>query len=155
MNTRSEAVWSPSRSVLPALVAACLVAHAPAFGDDAEKDRAVNLKLEEKMPLHFKNAPLEDILKFIKSASQGPGDDRGITFVVDHEELKKAGVSVSGRVSIDSDGVPLKTSIKELLKPLKLGYEVREGAVRVTSESALKGVDGDKKGGAANGKEGK
>jgi hypothetical protein len=99
-----------------------------------ENDQAILARLAEPVELHFNKAPLIDVLKFIKGATQGPNDS-GIPIYVDPVGLLEAEQTTSSPASIDAEGVPLKTSLKRLLKPLGLTYRVASGLLTVTSES--------------------
>ena len=109
-----------------------VVAEDPKASDHVSK--VVLKKLEEKIPLQFNEAPLEDVLKFIKAASSGPSGDDGIPFGFDREGMKRAGKTPTSRVTINSKGEPLKTSLRQLLKPLGLTYSVKKGVLTITAE---------------------
>lgn len=114
-----------------------LVALTSGAGDDAKNetkdmDRAILVRLDEPIPLKFKNAPLEDVFAFIKSATRGT-NNTGIPIHVDPEGLRQAGVTVKTQVTIDSEKVPLKTSLGKLLGPLGLTYRVKDGLLEVTA----------------------
>lgn len=104
---------------------------APKQGTADPKDRAIEAKLDEAIPLTFKDAPLVDVLKFIKSASQGP-TDTGIPIYVDPAGLKRAGSTVNSRVSIESArDEPLRDSMDRMLRPLGLAFRVKGGLLQI------------------------
>jgi len=108
-----------------------LSANGGAVAADDPKDQAVLMKLQEPIRLNFKNAPLEDVLKFIKSASQGPADN-GIPIFVDPKGLQAAGATMTTLVSIESkEGEALKSSLERMLKTVNLAYQVRGGLLRI------------------------
>jgi len=128
------------RGVAGGLALLGLIALTAGAGDDAkdepkDKDRAVLAKLDKPIPLNFKDAPLEDVLHFIKSATSGPGDP-GIPIYVDPVGLQEAEKTMTSPVTVESKGEPLKTSLKRLLKPLGLTYTVKDGLLLVTSVEA-------------------
>ncbi len=101
---------------------------------DGPESAAVLKGLEEKVSMRFANAtPLEVVLKYIRVATRGP-NDAGIGFTFDEEGLKRAGQTCSSLVTLDVEDQPLKTSLKELLRPLGLAYEVKKGVLTITSE---------------------
>ena len=56
-------------------------------GPDEPKSRKpsskeVLAKLDQVIPLHFEGSPLEDVLGFIHSATEGPGEE-GIRFAIE------------------------------------------------------------------------
>jgi type II secretory pathway component GspD/PulD (secretin) len=99
------------------------------------KNQAVKAMLKQKIALNFRDAPLEDVLKFVKAASSGPADD-GITFKVDEKDLKRLGLTLTSRISIMSRDRPLEDSLRDLLKSVRLDYEVEDGVVRVRARRA-------------------
>ena len=93
-------------------------------------------RLQEPVAMSFPNeTPLLDVLKYIKSATEEPGD-KGLVFYVDPLELGEAEKTMDSPVAIDIEGVPLATSLGLLLKQLGLKYDVLdEGIVRITAET--------------------
>ena len=77
--------------------------------------------------------PLEDVLKYIKSATQG-ANDWGIPIYVDPVAMKELKVDPkSATVMLDLEGVPLRTSLRVALKQLNLAYCVSEGMLIISS----------------------
>ncbi len=58
-----------------------------------------------------KETPLVDVLKYMKSATQGP-NDTGIPIYVDPAGLDKAGKTMQSPVTLDLEGVPLQISLR-------------------------------------------
>jgi hypothetical protein len=93
-------------------------------------------KLEEPISMSFaQETPLEDVLKYIRAATQGPNDS-GIPIYVDPAGLNEADRTLSSPVSLDLEGVPLKTTLRLLLKQLGLTYTVKDGLITITSETS-------------------
>jgi hypothetical protein len=104
--------------------------------DRDPKTKSILAKLEEPISMSFANeTPLEDVLKYIKSATQGPNDS-GIPIYVDPVGLNEAEKTLTSPVTLDLEGVPLKTTLRLLLKQLGLTYTVKEGLLTITSESS-------------------
>ena len=78
--------------------------------------------------------PLEDVLKYIKSATQGP-NDTGIQIYVDPAGLYAAEKTMTSPVTLDVEGVPLKTTLRLMLNQLGLTYSVRDGLLMITKEA--------------------
>jgi hypothetical protein len=98
------------------------------------KTKSILAKLEEPVSMPFANdTPLEEVLKYIKSATTG-ANDNGIPIYVDPVGLQEAEKTLRSPVSLDLDGVPLKTTLRLLLKQLGLTYTVNDGLVTITSE---------------------
>jgi hypothetical protein len=104
--------------------------------DRDPKTKQILAKLEEPLSMSFANeTPLDDILKYIKQATTTPSFS-GIPIYVDPIGLQEAEKSLSSTVSIDLDGVPLKTTLKLLLKQLGLTYTVKDGFLMITSKES-------------------
>lgn len=101
--------------------------------DQSPKSQAILKKLDEPISMSFANeTPLEDVIKYIKSATAGPGDN-GIPIYVDPDGLKEAHITTTAPVILDLDGIPLKTTLRLILKQLKLAYCVEDGLLIISS----------------------
>ena len=100
------------------------------------KTKGILAKLEEPVSMSFPNeTPLEDVLKYIRSATQGP-NDAGIPIYVDPVGLQEVEKTLQSPIQLDLEGVPLKTTLRLLLKQLGLTYTVKDGLLMITSESS-------------------
>jgi hypothetical protein len=102
-------------------------------GVDAANARILEA-LEQPVWMHFVDeTSLNDVVKFIKSATRGP-DGKDIPIYVDPIGLSEADKNMLSTVrGIDLEGVPLKTALEICLERLDLKYEVRDGLLRITS----------------------
>lgn len=97
------------------------------------RDLATLTKLEMPVRMSFaRETPLEDVLKYVRGATRGPDDD-GLPIYVDPVSLQEAGATMSSTVSIDLEGIPLKTTLRLVLKQLGLIYKVEGGLLTITS----------------------
>src|SRR5262249_31468700 len=93
-------------------------------------------KLDEPIPMSFANeTPLDDVLKYIKQATTTPTFS-GIPIYVDPIGLQEAERSLNSTIQIDLEGVPLKTTLRLMLKQLGLAYTVKDGFMIITSEDS-------------------
>jgi RNA polymerase sigma factor (sigma-70 family) len=107
--------------------------------DDNPQSKAVFKKLEEAIPMSFANETmLDDVLKYIKQATTTKTFS-GIPIYVDPKGLNEAEKSLKSTVSIDLDGVPLKTTLRLALKQLDLAYCVRDGVLIISSVPGIMG----------------
>ena len=86
------------------------------------------------------DTPLEDVLKYIKQAttgSQGNPSSPGIPIYVDPKGLQEADKQLSSPVVMELEGVPLKTSLRLILKQLDLAYCVRDGVLIISSVQGI------------------
>jgi RNA polymerase sigma factor (sigma-70 family) len=117
-----------------AITAAQVAAH-----DHNPKSKDLFKKLEEPISMSFANeTPLDDVLKYIKQATTSK-TYAGIPIYIDPKGLSEANKSLTSTVSIDLDGVPLKTTLRLLLKQLDLAYCVRDGVLIISSVPGIMG----------------
>lgn len=115
--------------------AAFASAFGPAGLDPDIQNRLIHKKLEEPVSMSFANeTPLEDVLKYIKSATQGPIDS-GIPIYIDPAGLQAAGKTVTSPVQLDIEGIPLRTTLRHMLEQIGLTYFVRDGLLTITSKN--------------------
>lgn len=101
--------------------------------DKSPKTKAILEKLESPVSMSFANeTPLEDVLKYIKSSTQGANNTL-IPIYVDPNGLKDAEKTLTSPIVMDMEGVPLKTTLRLLLKQLDLAYCVRDGVLIISS----------------------
>ncbi|QEH33524.1 ECF RNA polymerase sigma factor SigE [Aquisphaera giovannonii] len=102
---------------------------------DANSDKVL-AKLEDPIPMNFPNeTPLEDVLKYIGQATAGP-EGAGIPIYVDPLGLQQADKTVNSTVSMNLEGVPLKHTLRLMLRELGLAYTVKDGFLMITAEDA-------------------
>lgn len=101
------------------------------------KHRFTLTKLDEPVSMSFANeTPFEDVLKYIKASTTGPKDN-GIQIYVDPVALHEAGKTMTSRVTLDVEGVPLRVTLGLLVKQLGLGYVVQDGLLKIGNASTM------------------
>ncbi len=104
--------------------------------DRDAKTKSILAKLDDPISMSFGNeTPLEDVLKYIKSATTG-ANDNGIPIYVDPIGLQEAEKTMTSLVTLDLEGVPLKTTLRLMLKQLGLTYTVKHGLLTITNEDS-------------------
>jgi hypothetical protein len=101
------------------------------------KTKMIIQKLEEPISMSFaEDTPLEDVLKYVKQATT-TANYQGIPIYVDPIGLQEAEKSMTSTVrNMDLEGVPLKVTLKLLLKQLDLTYTVKDGFLMITSQES-------------------
>ncbi len=100
-----------------------------------QKTKRILDALEEPIAMSFANeTPLDDLLKYIKAATTTP-TYAGIPIYVDPNGLREAKATVNSTIQIDREGVPLRLTLNELLKPLGLSYVVKDGFLMIDSRA--------------------
>jgi Tetratricopeptide repeat len=107
--------------------------------DRDEKTKAILGKLNERISMNFPNdTPLEDVKKYIEQSTQdeAAGLPTGIPIYVDPQGLQDADKTMASTVTINLEGIPLKTTLRLMLRQLGLTYTVKDGLLTITSSSS-------------------
>jgi RNA polymerase sigma factor (sigma-70 family) len=109
----------------------------PNPGDLQRKTQEILQRLEEPIAMNFPNEiPLNQVLKYIKQATTTPTFS-GIPIYVEPLGLQEANRSLDSTIQFDRADLPLKTSLRLILKPLGLSYMVKDGFLMIDSRSAI------------------
>ncbi len=100
--------------------------------EHTEAEMRVRRSLSQPVSLHFNNAPLSEVLKYI-------ADTQGINVMVDETGLTEEAVTSSTPISINVDGIQLKSALNLILDPLNLGYTIQNEVLNVTSRMRKQG----------------
>jgi hypothetical protein len=114
------------------------VAQWPIFVDKTPKTLAILKKLDEPIAMKFSTeTPLEDVKKYIQDSTQdeAAGLPTGIPIYIDPQGLQDADITMLSTISIDLEGIPLKTTLRLLLKQIGLTYEVKDGLLTITANN--------------------
>jgi hypothetical protein len=102
------------------------------------RSQRIVVELGKLVPMSFPNeTPLEDVIKYIRSATKGPNFSEGIPIYVDPLGLQEAVKTMASPVVLDVKDVPLRTSLKVMLKQLGLAFEVKDGLLSITSQESI------------------
>jgi hypothetical protein len=107
--------------------------------DRDERTKAILTQLNERLTISFPTeTPLEDVLKYIKLNTQSEELDlpQGIPIYVDPVGLQEADKTLTSQVTLDLEGIPLKTSLRLILKQLGLTYTVKDGLMTITNSNS-------------------
>lgn len=91
-----------------------------------DEEIRVRRSLSEPVSLHFEDAPLAEVMKHIAST-------KGINVVVDELGLEDSGITAYTPITINIDGIQLKSALNLILKPLNLDYAIEDEVLKVTS----------------------
>ncbi len=100
--------------------------------EHTEAEMRVRRSLSQPVSLHFNNAPLSEVLKYI-------ADTQGINVSVDEPGLTEEAVTTSTPISINVDGIQLKSALNLILDPLNLGYTIQNEVLNITSRMRRNG----------------
>ena len=107
--------------------------------DRDEKTKAILAKLNERISMNFPNdTPLEDVKRYIQQSTQdeAAGLPAGIPIYIDPLGLQDADKTMASTVSIDLEGLPLKTTLRLMLKQIGLTHTVKDGYLYITSTAS-------------------
>jgi hypothetical protein len=109
-----------------------------ASSDKNPRNKALLERLEEPLSMSFPDdTPLDDVIKYIKATTAKTGQTP-LPIYVDPKGLQEADKTMQSPVTLDLDGVPLKTTLRLLLKQLGLAYCVRDGVVIISSVQGVR-----------------
>jgi RNA polymerase sigma factor (sigma-70 family) len=101
--------------------------------DESPRTSAILSKLEQPIALKYPiPTPFEQVVAEIVKATQGPNDS-GLRIYVDPYGLDAVEQTMTSPVTIDLEGVPLRTTLRLLLRQLGLTYSVHDGLLIITA----------------------
>jgi hypothetical protein len=106
-----------------------------AIRDKNPKSKQIHKALDEPISMSFvPETPLEDVLKYIRQATTTKTYG-GIPIYVDPQGLEEAqgNLTTSTVKGLELEGIPLKTTLRLLLKQLDLAYCVHDGLLFISS----------------------
>jgi RNA polymerase sigma factor (sigma-70 family) len=105
--------------------------------DKNPKTEWILKKFEEPATIRFKDeTPLEDVLKYIQTLTTTKGQDP-IPIYIDPVGLQEAEKTLQSPIIIKLEGVPLKSTLRLLLKQLGLAYCIHDGFVFISTEDGV------------------
>jgi serine/threonine protein kinase len=105
----------------------------PATTDSSAESRAIAAKLDEPTTMRFPNpTPLKDVLRYITNVLKAK-KDTGVEVFVDQTGLQKAEKTIASTVTIDVEGIPLRTTLRLLLKQIGLAFSLQKGVLHITA----------------------
>ena len=108
-------------------------------GDRKKATMEVLAKLDARIPMHFATeTALDDVLNHVKQTTKRSEADPGVPIYVKPTGLREAERAMTSTIRIDLEGVPLKTSLRLLLKQLDLAYLVKDGMLVISSIEDIK-----------------
>lgn len=99
---------------------------------------AIRARLSQPLDMSFdQETPLEDVVRFIREATDSPDMKGGLPIYLDPIGLTEAEKTPSSPVVMSLKGIPLGKTLRLTLKQLGLAYVIDEdGFLLITSESA-------------------
>ncbi len=136
-NGGGGASWDPAHEFQVRLQNAQLAAALEAV-DKTPQNQAVMKVLDEPIAMAFPQpTPLDDVIKYLRKATTGRPGMRPVPIYVDPQGLSAVDATETSKVTIDLEGIPLRTSLRLVLKQLRLAYCVRDGVLIISSVDGI------------------
>ena len=104
--------------------------------DQSPESRKIREALDGRLSMGFPNdTPLEDVIKYIQQSTQNESANlpTGIPIYVDPQGLQDVDKTMASTISINLEGIPLKTTLDLILRQLGLTYRVKGGLMIIES----------------------
>ena len=98
----------------------------------SEEELRIEKSLNSPVSLHFDEAPLKDVIDEIRQQIE-------INIVIDRLGLEEVGATTNSPVSIDLNGIKLKSILNLMLEPLDLDYTIQDDVLKITSKMRQQG----------------
>ena len=98
----------------------------------SEEELRIEKSLNSPVSLHFDEAPLKEVIDEIRKQIE-------INIVVDKLGLEEVGATTNSPVSIDLNGIKLKSVLNLTLEPLDLDYTIQDDVLKITSKVRQQG----------------
>lgn len=90
------------------------------------KERAIEYRLEQPLTFGFHDAPLTDVINSLSALSQIP-------IYADEKALREANIGLEQPLSMDCNGLSMKSGLKILLDKIGLTYVIRDESLLITT----------------------
>ncbi len=117
--------------------------------DSPEMNKKIREALAKQVAMPFAaETPLEEVIKYIKTTTADGMFQQGIPIYVDPVGLSEAEKTMASPITINLEGIPLRTSLRLLLKQIDLSYYIKDGLLIISSpksdtfpESAMTAIE--------------
>ncbi|MBX3440245.1 MAG: sigma-70 family RNA polymerase sigma factor, partial [Planctomycetaceae bacterium] len=103
------------------------------------EERRIEQALTEPISLHFNDATLAEVMESVARQCN-------LNVVLDDAGLRLEGLTVETPITLNVDGINLRSALNLMLKPLKLGFMIEDDVLKVTTlskiEAAREGIVG-------------
>ena len=111
---------------------------------DSSQTKIILTKLNNPNSILFaQETPLAKVADYIKRTTKSDANDLGIQCHIDPEGLKEAERSMDSTVQLELEGIPLKVTLRLLLKQVGPAYYVRDDMLVISSEEDIHRELGD------------
>ena len=110
----------------------------PGIGSDQDdQSRRINAELAKPIEMAFPDqTPLKEVVRYIRQSTSSPAFPGGIPIYIDPDGLQDADKTEASTVAIDLHGLPLRVTLRLLLRQISLTYQVGDGLLMITSPAS-------------------
>ncbi|MED5447864.1 MAG: hypothetical protein VYA62_06520, partial [Planctomycetota bacterium] len=98
----------------------------------SDEEIRIEKSLNSPISLHFDETPLKEVIDEIRKQVE-------INIVIDKLGLEEVGATTNSAVSIDLNGIKLKSILNLMLEPLDLDYTIQDDVLKITSKLRQQG----------------
>ncbi len=98
----------------------------------SDEEMRIEKSLNSPISLHFDETPLKDVIDEIRKQVE-------INIVIDKLGLEEVGATTNSAVSIDLNGIKLKSILNLMLEPLDLDFTIQDDVLKITSKMRQQG----------------
>jgi type II secretory pathway component GspD/PulD (secretin) len=106
--------------------------YGPDHRNRTEEELRIQKSLSKRISLHFDKRPLSEVIAHVATVAD-------VNVILDTLGLEEESISTDYPVSIDVDGIMLKSALNVLLEPLQLGYTIQDEVLKITSRMRQQG----------------
>ncbi|QDT15886.1 type II secretion system protein GspD [Alienimonas californiensis] len=101
-------------------------------GDMSTQEKMIASAMTRPVSLHFQDAPLAEVLSHLATLAD-------INIVADPADVEAVGAGIDTPVTINVEGVQLKSALNLILEPLDLGHVISDDVLKVTNRNRMGG----------------
>ena len=98
------------------------------------RNRPILDALEQKVVMAFPDkTPLEDVLKYVRTATKGDGLPNGVAIFVDPDSISDPELTMRKVVVLKADDLALKQSLTLILRQVDLTWIIKDGMLVISA----------------------
>jgi len=102
----------------------------PFYPELTPNEQKIQAALKSPTTVEFPGVPLKQVIDEFQNQHH-------INFYISALPLKEDGISIEEPVNVSLSGVPLKSALKIILKPLGLAYEIDQEVIKITTQAEV------------------
>ena len=102
------------------------------IGSRSVQEKMIAAAMDRPVSLHFQDAPLAEVIQHMATLAD-------INIFMDPADVEAVGAAVDTPVTIDVEGIRLKSALNLILEPLDLGHVISDDVLKVTNRNQMGG----------------